>query len=117
MLHVDRSSESAASVSRRSRAVRPSQAGVAFCSCTSDSRLPFSLRCCVPVLICCSLCALMCQKLSARDIPAIEEVNLFHKDGHVIHFVSDNKKSKATSAQRFRPRVTEASADNRFCVM
>jgi nascent polypeptide-associated complex subunit beta len=27
-------------------------------------------------------------KLSARDIPAIEEVNLFHKDGHVIHFVN-----------------------------
>jgi len=28
------------------------------------------------------------QKLAARDIPAIEEVNLFHKDGHVIHFVN-----------------------------
>jgi deoxyribodipyrimidine photolyase-like uncharacterized protein len=28
------------------------------------------------------------QKLSARDIPTIEEVNLFHKDGHVIHFVN-----------------------------
>jgi nascent polypeptide-associated complex subunit beta len=28
------------------------------------------------------------QKLGARDIPSIEEVNLFHKDGHVIHFVN-----------------------------
>lgn len=38
------------------------------------------------------------QKLSARDIPAIEEVNLFHKDGHVIHFV--NPKVRSTEAQR-----------------
>ena len=36
------------------------------------------------------------QKLSARDIPAIEEVNLFHKDGHVIHFV--NPKVQASIA-------------------
>jgi nascent polypeptide-associated complex subunit beta len=36
------------------------------------------------------------QKLGARDIPAIEEVNLFHKDGHVIHFV--NPKVQASIA-------------------
>jgi len=36
------------------------------------------------------------SKLSARDIPAIEEVNLFHKDGHVIHFV--NPKVQASIA-------------------
>jgi nascent polypeptide-associated complex subunit beta len=36
------------------------------------------------------------QKLSARDIPSIEEVNLFHKDGHVIHF--NNPKVQASIA-------------------
>jgi len=42
------------------------------------------------------------QKLGARDIPAIEEVNLFHKDGHVIHFV--------------RPKVQASIAANTYVV-
>jgi len=36
------------------------------------------------------------NKLSVRDIPAIEEVNLFKDDGHVIHFV--NPKVQASIA-------------------
>jgi len=36
------------------------------------------------------------NKLSVRDIPAIEEVNLFRDDGHVIHFV--NPKVQASIA-------------------
>jgi len=36
------------------------------------------------------------SKLSVRDIPAIEEVNLFKDDGHVIHFV--NPKVQASIA-------------------
>jgi len=36
------------------------------------------------------------QKLNVRDIPAIEEVNLFKDDGHVIHFV--NPKVQASIA-------------------
>ena len=36
------------------------------------------------------------NKLSVRDIPAIEEVNLFKDDGHVIHFA--NPKVQASIA-------------------
>jgi len=36
------------------------------------------------------------NKLSVRDIPAIEEVNLFKDDGHVIHFT--NPKVQASIA-------------------
>jgi len=36
------------------------------------------------------------NRLNVRDIPAIEEVNLFKEDGHVIHFV--NPKVKASIA-------------------
>lgn len=36
------------------------------------------------------------NKLNVRDIPAIEEVNLFKDDGHVIHFV--NPKVQASIA-------------------
>lgn len=35
------------------------------------------------------------NKLSVRDIPAIEEVNLFKDDGSVIHFV--NPKGQSTN--------------------
>lgn len=36
------------------------------------------------------------QKLNCRDIPAIEEVNLFRKDGQVIHF--SNPKGTVSSS-------------------
>jgi len=36
------------------------------------------------------------NKLNVRDIPSIEEVNLFHEDGHVIHFT--NPKVQASIA-------------------
>jgi len=36
------------------------------------------------------------NRLNVRDIPAIEEVNLFKEDGHVIHFV--NPKVQASIA-------------------
>lgn len=36
------------------------------------------------------------NKLSVRDIPAIEEVNLFKDDGHVVHF--SNPKVQASIA-------------------
>merc|ERR1712086_624858 len=36
------------------------------------------------------------NKLNVRDIPAIEEVNLFKDDGHVIHFA--NPKVQASIA-------------------
>jgi len=42
------------------------------------------------------------QKLGARDIPGIEEVNLFHKDGHVTHFVN--------------PKVSASIASNTYVV-
>ena len=48
------------------------------------------------------VCVSRVQKLGVRDIPAIEEVNLFHKDGHVIHFVN--------------PKVQAAIASNTYVV-
>jgi len=49
------------------------------------------------------------QKLNVRDIPAIEEVNLFKDDGHVIHFV--NPKVKASIAAN--TYVVSGNAENK----
>merc|ERR1711966_52855 len=40
------------------------------------------------------------NKLNVRDIPAIEEVNLFQDDGHVIHF-SNPKVSASIAANTY----------------
>ena len=55
------------------------------------------------------------NKLAVRDIPAIEEVNLFKDDGHVIHFV--NPKGNPPTSHRpcsipppLRPALTSAAA-------
>jgi len=37
------------------------------------------------------------NRLNCRDIPAIEEVNLFHEDGTVIHFVSPKMQASIPS--------------------
>lgn len=39
------------------------------------------------------------NKLSVRDIPAIEEVNLFKDDGSVIHFVNPKVTTQHSTAQ------------------
>jgi len=49
------------------------------------------------------------NRLNVRDIPAIEEVNLFKEDGHVIHFV--NPKVQASIAAN--TYVVSGNAENK----
>ena len=49
------------------------------------------------------------NKLSVRDIPAIEEVNLFKDDGSVIHFVNPKVKHSTAQHREHRSSVREGA--------